>query len=125
MRQYFFLFFLLLGLISVAQPEQHPKFEVMGDMILATYFHENGTIHQPGFFSKDGILDGLWTSYDTHGNKVSQGNYSKGIKTGQWLFWTDNTLREVDFEGFKMKGQDKATDVLHHSPHGEGNKHRE
>lgn len=50
-----------------------------------------------GFFSKEGALNGLWTSYDIQGNKVSQGYYSNGIKTGQWLFWTGDTLKEVDY----------------------------
>lgn len=54
-------------------------------------------IHQQGFFSKEGALNGLWTSYDIQGNKVSQGYYSNGIKTGQWLFWAGDTLKEVDY----------------------------
>jgi antitoxin component YwqK of YwqJK toxin-antitoxin module len=102
MKQYFHVMIFLLGLFSVAQTDKSPKLEVRGDMILATYFHDNGVIHQQGFFSKDGTLNGLWTSYDTLGNKVSQGYYLNGMKTGQWLFWIDNTLKEVDFADSKI-----------------------
>jgi len=102
MKQYIYLLFFSIGLFSVAQTEQGPKLEVRGDMVLATYFHDNGTIHQQGFFSKDGNLNGLWTSYDPQGKKVSQGYYSNGIKTGQWLFWTEDTLKEVDFVDSKI-----------------------
>lgn len=97
MKQYFYLFFFFLGLVSAAQTKHSPKLEVKGEMILATYFHDNGTIQQQGFFSQDGILNGLWTSYDNLGNKVSQGYYSNGKKTGQWMFWSNDTLKEVDF----------------------------
>ena len=102
MKHYIYLFFFLLGFVSVAQTEQNPKLEVRGDMIFATYFYDNGTIHQQGFFSKDGALDGLWTSYDIQGNKMSHGYYSNGIKTGQWLFWTDDALKVVDYVDSKI-----------------------
>ena len=35
-------------------------------------------------------------------DKLTQGNYSNGIKTGKWFFWTENSLKEVDFVDSKI-----------------------
>lgn len=102
MKKYILILFVLTGLFSFSQEENKPVFEINGEMITATYFHDNGTVHQQGSFSKDGQLEGLWISYDFQGNKLSQGYYSEGSKTGQWLFWTENSLKEVDFSDSKI-----------------------
>lgn len=102
MKPYILIFFFSISLFSHAQLEQKPTLEAKGDMILATYFHDNGSIQQQGTFSKEGALNGLWTSYDFQGNKLSQGFYSNGKKTGQWLFWTENALKQVDFVDSKI-----------------------
>ena len=41
-------------------------------------------------------------SYNLTGNKLSQGNYDKGIKTGKWFFWTEKALKEVDYVDSKI-----------------------
>ncbi|MGB0456400.1 MAG: toxin-antitoxin system YwqK family antitoxin [Flavobacteriaceae bacterium] len=103
MKRFIIVFFFSIALFSQAQSEKSsPLLEVKGDLILVTFFHDNGVIHQKGTFSIDGALDGLWTSYDFHGNKLSQGNYKNGQKTGQWLFWTEQSLKEVDFVDSKI-----------------------
>jgi antitoxin component YwqK of YwqJK toxin-antitoxin module len=76
--------------------ENNPKLEVVGKMVKATYYHENGKVQQEGLF-KDGKLDGVWTSYSALGNKISTGEYENGIKTGKWIFWNENNLTEVDY----------------------------
>lgn len=73
-----------------------PKLEQEGQLVKATYVYENGQMQQEGFF-KDGKLEGIWVSYDINGIKKSIGEYSKGQKTGKWLFWNDNALSEVDY----------------------------
>lgn len=102
MKRYILILFASMGLLSFSQNAINPTFEAQGDLIQATYFHENGSIQQQGFFTKQGALEGLWTSYDFQGNKLSQGYYSDGLKTGQWLFWTENVLKEVDFLDSKI-----------------------
>lgn len=66
------------------------------NLIEATYYYADGTIQQKGTFKK-GKLHGTWTSYDVNGQKMAVGNYKDGIKTGKWFFWTDNSLKEVDY----------------------------
>ena len=67
-----------------------------GDLVEATYYYEDGTIQQQGTF-KDGKLHGIWTSYDVNGNKLAVGIYKNGVKTGKWLFWTNSSLKEVEY----------------------------
>lgn len=74
-----------------------PKFEKPGDLILATYFHNNGEIAQKGHFNKNNKLEGTWVSFDNTGAKQSIGQYDKGVKVGTWLFWKNDSLREVDY----------------------------
>ncbi len=102
MRKYILILFASIGIMTFAQEVKNPVLEVKGDVILATYFHDNGAVHQHGSFTKDGVLQGLWTSYDFQGNKLSQGFYSNGFKTGQWLFWTKDALKEVNFSDSKI-----------------------
>ncbi|WP_412987767.1 toxin-antitoxin system YwqK family antitoxin [Pontimicrobium sp. IMCC45349] len=77
--------------------ENNIKIEKKGDLTHATYYYDDGSIQQEGTFNAEGKLHGTWTSYDLQGNKLSVGNYINGVKTGKWLFWTANSLKEVDF----------------------------
>lgn len=87
--------------------ESKPVFELFGKKIKATYFYENGNVQQQGFF-ENGKLEGVWIAYDEQGNKTSMGEYSKGVKTGKWFFWSQddqtlvNTLNEVDYSNNKI-----------------------
>ena len=60
MKRYILILFASMGLLSFSQNAINPTFEAQGDLIQATYFHENGSIQQQGFFTKQGILEGLW-----------------------------------------------------------------
>ena len=102
MQKYILIAVFFIGTAAFAQNTNQPKLEVKADLTLATYFYDNGSVQQEGTFSKNGALEGLWTSYDFKGNKLSQGNYSNGIKTGKWFFWTENSLKEVDFVNSKI-----------------------
>jgi len=73
-----------------------------GDIVTATYFYEDGSIAQQGTFNKVGQLDGVWTSYDMAGNKTAIGNYANNKKVGKWLFWTNDKLREVEYNNSKV-----------------------
>ena len=97
----------LLALLFVAtssygQADQNVKIEKKGDLTEATYFYADGNIQQQGTFNSDGKLHGLWTSYDVNGNKLAVGNYEEGVKIGKWFFWTENSLKEVDYLDSKI-----------------------
>ena len=102
MKKYILIALVFIGTTVAAQNLNQPKLETKGTLTVATYFYDNGSVQQEGAFNKNGVLEGLWTSYDFKGNKLSQGNYTNGIKTGKWFFWTENSLKEVDFVNSKI-----------------------
>ncbi|WP_188405340.1 toxin-antitoxin system YwqK family antitoxin [Psychroflexus salis] len=93
-----FMIFFFMGVILYAQENNDKaKFEKKGDLVEATYFHENGTISQVGFF-KDNKPTGIWKVYDENGNKITQAQYDNGVKNGRWFFWKENKLTEVEYD---------------------------
>ena len=102
MKKNILIALVFIGTIAYAQNSNLPEIESKGDLTFATYFHENGAIQQEGAFNKSGTLEGLWTSYDFNGNKLAQGYYNNGVKTGKWFFWSKNSLKEVDFVDSKI-----------------------
>lgn len=90
--------FFLAVMFSIGMYSQdiEPTMEKVGDMVKATYFHENGEIAQTGYFLND-KLHGQWLMYDTNGKKVAAGKYVEGKKSGKWFFWEGQILKEVDF----------------------------
>ncbi len=99
----------LFALVMVAQ-EQKPVFEKNGDMVKATYFHENGTLSQTGSFL-EGKLHGEWIMYDEEGNKLVVGQYDQGRKVGTWLYWEDEMLKEVDYSDNKIAAVGKLKEA--------------
>jgi antitoxin component YwqK of YwqJK toxin-antitoxin module len=97
MKKYMIIGAMLVSGMVAAQSLK-PQLEAYGELVKATYYYENGTIQQTGFF-KDGKLEGQWVAYDSAGNKKSVGEYSNGIKTGKWVFWNDAILSEVTYAG--------------------------
>lgn len=102
MKKHILIALVFIGTTVSSQNLNQPKLETKGTLTVATYHYDNGSVQQEGAFNKNGALEGLWTSYDFKGNKLSQGNYSNGIKTGKWFFWTENSLKEVDFVNSKI-----------------------
>ena len=103
MKIYLIVALSFIGVTAVsAQDLKSPLFQVDGELISATYYHENGEVSQKGTFNKDGALVGFWTSYDNNGNKLSQGYYENGTKSGKWFFWSEDTFKEVDFQDSKI-----------------------
>ncbi len=101
--------FLFVSLIY-AQEEIKPIFEQEGDMVKATYFHDNGVVAQTGYFL-DGKPDGEWKMYDNTGKKIAMGQYDSGKKTGKWFFWEGDGLREVDYLENKIANVINWTDA--------------
>ncbi|SHI93866.1 toxin-antitoxin system YwqK family antitoxin [Flavobacterium haoranii] len=90
---------LLVSGVMFAQVE--PKFEVVDQMVKATYYHDNGQIKEQGFYL-DGKLHGKWSSFNEDGTKLTMGEYSNGMKTGKWFFWNENSLSEVDYSNSRI-----------------------
>ncbi|MDO5607203.1 MAG: nicotinic acid mononucleotide adenyltransferase [Capnocytophaga sp.] len=86
---------MLLGYIGYAQ--QKPTLEKEGELIKATYYHDNGQVAQCGFY-KDGKPHGEWKQFDSEGSKSAIGHYENGRKTGKWFFWNNDTLSEVNYQ---------------------------
>ena len=95
MKKYMILAVVLFTGTLFAQTVK-PVLEPFGDKIKATYFHDNGQVQQEGYF-ENGKLEGFWVSYNEEGLKTAMGEYSKGVKTGKWLFWNEQQLAEVDY----------------------------
>jgi antitoxin component YwqK of YwqJK toxin-antitoxin module len=91
------LFALFVGLVSFAQQERQLKLNEDTNLIEVTYYHDNGVVSQTGFYTADGKLQGEWLSFDTEGKKSVSANYDNGKKVGKWFYWTDKTLKEVDY----------------------------
>ena len=99
MKNYMILGVLLFsGFIFANHP---PKHEVLGDLVKSTYYNDNGTVSQEGFY-KNGKVHGQWTSYDVSGKKKAMGEYNEGVKTGKWIFWNNATLSEVDYSNSRV-----------------------
>ena len=98
MKKIVIFFVLLISSATVfAQKNKEVKLNKETNLVEAVYYHENGAISQEGTFDMAGKLHGEWVSYDTSGNKVSMGNYNRGVRTGKWVFWADENVREVEF----------------------------
>ncbi|MCF8713780.1 nicotinic acid mononucleotide adenyltransferase [Joostella atrarenae] len=98
MKKSILIFAMLFSFVMVAQNvENKPKLEKEGDMVKATYFHDNGAVSQTGYYL-EGKLHGEWKSYNEEGRKTAMAEYNKGEKTGKWFFWNDNTLKEVNYQ---------------------------
>jgi len=97
MKNVILTFAMLFTVVVLAQNEaKKPLLEKEGELVKATYFHENGKVAQTGFYL-NGKLQGEWKAYDAEGNKIAVGNYNQGKKTGKWFFWSQGTLSEVDY----------------------------
>jgi len=95
------LFLTLMMMTMGFTQEVAPKFEKQGDLVKATYFYEDGSIKQVGFFSND-KLHGEWVSFDKKGEKTTIAQYEYGKKTGTWLVLTDGVVKQVTYEANKV-----------------------
>ena len=91
------LFAFLITVVSFAQQKRELKHNKETNLIEVVYYHDNGVVSQTGSYTVDGKLQGEWLSYDTDGKKSISANYDNGKKVGKWFYWTDKTLKEVDY----------------------------
>jgi antitoxin component YwqK of YwqJK toxin-antitoxin module len=86
---------LLISSFIFAQ-EVEPDYEIVGDLVKSTFYHDNGKVSQEGFYKNEKV-HGQWVSYDVKGMKKSQGTYNNGVKIGKWLFWDKDNTKEVEY----------------------------
>lgn len=99
MKKYMILGALLFsGFIFANHP---PKHEVAGNLVKSTYYHDNGTISQEGYY-KNGKVHGEWVSYSDKGERTAVASYNEGVKTGKWVFWNKATLNEVNYSDSRV-----------------------
>lgn len=86
---------LFISSIGFSQ-ENETTFEKAGDLVKATYYYDNGDVKVEGFF-KNKKLAGVWTSFDTNGNKTKIAQYEAGNKVGKWLILGKESLKEINY----------------------------
>ena len=87
----------LLSITSFAQTKPEMKLNNETNLIEATYFHANGEVSQKGTFNLEKQLHGEWLSYNEKGETITVGSYENGVKSGKWLFWANDILKEVEY----------------------------
>lgn len=90
------LVIVLITSVAIAQNKNNTYF-LKGDVIVATLYHDNGTVAQTGFYTKENKLTGEWVSFDQNGNKTAVAQYNNGEKVGTWYFFMDENIKEVNY----------------------------
>ncbi len=103
-KTFLFLVALFLSLNVFAQKEKELVLNEETNLIEATYFHSDGEISQKGTFNLDKKLHGEWISYNKKGEIISVGSYIDGLRTGKWLFWSNDILKEVQYNDNAIAG---------------------
>lgn len=98
MKKSVVLFFaFLITVASFGQQKRDLKLNKETNLIDVVYYHDNGDVSQTGSYTADGKLQGEWLSFDTEGKKIVSANYDNGKKVGKWFYWTNGTVKEVDY----------------------------
>ncbi|MGB2171707.1 MAG: toxin-antitoxin system YwqK family antitoxin [Flavobacteriaceae bacterium] len=102
MKALYLSILLLIGFSSVAQDSTPNAVVTKSDELTkVSLFHPNGELAQEGYL-KNNLLHGKWVKYSEEGEKMCLANYKKGKREGTWLFWTDESLTEVEFKNNKI-----------------------
>jgi antitoxin component YwqK of YwqJK toxin-antitoxin module len=91
-----FALILLFSVTFISAQEKEPLFEKSENMVKATYYYEDGSVKEQGYF-KNKKLEGRWVSYNQDGEKTMIAHYKAGKKVGKWFVWNDKTLKEINF----------------------------
>lgn len=97
MKRILMLLLVLSVSFTYAQKDRELKINKENGLTEVTYYHENGTISQTGFYNKQGKPHGEWFSYCQEGKKIVSAKYDNGVKVGKWFYWQGDQLREVDY----------------------------
>ena len=85
-----------ISLVGYSQNNQ-TTYTTQGDLVKATYFHEDGSVRVEGYF-KDKKLTGEWVRFDKKGNIVQRADYNVGKKVGTWSVWSTAGLKEINYD---------------------------
>lgn len=89
---------LIFCLVTIGYAQQkEPTYKAEGDLVKATYYHEDGSISTQGFF-KNKKLTGKWVRYDKEGNKTQMAFYKEGKKVSRWFVWQKESLKEIHYD---------------------------
>ncbi|WP_374959443.1 toxin-antitoxin system YwqK family antitoxin [Gilvibacter sp.] len=91
------LLLVVVGFTANAQQKRDLVLNDKTELIDAVIYHDNGQVAQKGSYTQDGKLHGTWISYNAAGEKTAVAEYSNGLKTGVWLFYQGDTLKEVTY----------------------------
>jgi len=97
MKKFVLFFAFLMTVVSFAQQKRDLKLNKDTNLIEVVYYHDNGAVSQTGTYTTDGKLQGEWLSFNTAGKKTISGNYDNGKKVGKWFYYTNETIKEVDY----------------------------
>jgi len=89
-------------LIHTVKTTYCKKNEIKGDLTEVTFFYENGTIMQHGFYTEDGKLHASWESYDIDGSRKCVAIYNYGVKVGIWTYWDENKMTNITYDNNKI-----------------------
>ena len=110
MKKFILLFAFLITVASFGQQKRDLKLNEDTNLIEVVYYHDNGAVSQTGAYTTDGKLQGEWLSFNTAGEKIISGNYDNGKKVGKWFYYTNGTVKEVDYKANAIAGL-KETDT--------------
>jgi antitoxin component YwqK of YwqJK toxin-antitoxin module len=96
--------------VTFAQKERALTVNKETNLIDVVYYHDNGAVSQTGSYTKEGKLQGEWLSFNAEGKKTISGNYDNGKKVGKWFYYTNETVKEVDYNANVIASL-KETDV--------------
>ncbi|MDO7173513.1 nicotinic acid mononucleotide adenyltransferase [Mariniflexile sp. AS56] len=97
MKKFILFFAFLITVVSFGQQKRDLKLNKDTNLIEVVYYHDNDVVSQTGTYTTDGKLQGEWLSFDTAGKKIVSGNYDNGKKVGKWFYYTNETIKEVDY----------------------------
>jgi antitoxin component YwqK of YwqJK toxin-antitoxin module len=89
MKKFIFIGMIMMANVIFAQTE--PQLEIVGQLVKATYYNDNGSVAQQGYF-KDGKLEGKWVSYNQDGTVKDVAEFSNGMKVGKWISYNNDVV---------------------------------
>jgi antitoxin component YwqK of YwqJK toxin-antitoxin module len=98
------LAFVLFVTVAFAQKERTLTLNKETNLIEVVYYHDNDVVSQTGTYTADGKLQGEWLSFNAEGKKIVSGNYENGKKVGKWFYYTNETVKEVDYSQNAIAG---------------------
>jgi antitoxin component YwqK of YwqJK toxin-antitoxin module len=110
MKKILILVMVLFTSVTFAQKERALTVNKETNLIDVVYYHDNGAVSQTGSYTKEGKLQGEWLSFNAEGKKTISGNYDNGKKVGKWFYYTNETVKEVDYNANVIASL-KETDV--------------